>query len=66
MNPKQYEWLALERGNELRRDAAGHGVLTAAGWPTAERRRLVVAADVRKALVRVARALRAGRLLWED
>jgi hypothetical protein len=63
MNPKQYEWMAIERGDGFRRDAAGSHVLARAGWTAPERTRPQIGVDVRTALVRLAHAaLRAGRL----
>ena len=38
MNPKHHEWLAIERGHDLRREAAGSHLLARARESATERR----------------------------
>lgn len=42
MNPKHHEWFAIERGHDLRREAAGSHLLAQARESATERRRGVL------------------------
>jgi hypothetical protein len=58
MNPMHTEWLAIDHGSDLHRDAADSRLLAAARWPTDERSRPKVELGRLRALVDAAR----GRL----
>jgi len=63
MNPRHDEWLAIDRGDDLRRDAAGSQLLARArDGAVAERRRFDVRLAVRGLVDRFARFGRRPRM----